>query len=135
MTEKNEMQVYRLLVIDDEQIVGKRLKQVFDKIGFEVDVLIDPQLALESIATKTYDIVVTDLKMEVVDGMEILARVKATNPRTQVIIITGFASEETSALAHKGGVFEFLAKPVRLDAIRQSIFRALEVVKESDGKA
>lgn len=132
MTEKSGNRPYRLLVIDDEQIVGKRLKQVFDKIGFDVDVFTDPQLALNSIARKTYDIVVTDLKMEVVDGMEILARIKATNPRTQVIIITGFASEETSALAQKGGVFEFLAKPVRLDTIRQSISRALETLKEQE---
>lgn len=116
----------RLLVIDDEQIVGRRLKHVFSKIGFEVEVFTDAQEALKEISKKAFDVVITDLKMDKIDGIEILGHVKSISPDTQVIIITGYASEETSSVAYKRGVFEFLAKPFRLDTLKQIIFRALE---------
>ena len=59
----------RLLVVDDEPIVGKRLKQVFGKIGFAIETYTDSALALAAIAEKPFDIVVTDLKMEGIDGI------------------------------------------------------------------
>ena len=116
----------RLLVVDDEPIVGKRLKQVFDKIGFEVETYTDSASALAAIKDKSFDIVVTDLKMEGIDGIEVLKRVRAMNPGTQVIIITGYASPDTAELAQKHGVFAFLAKPFRLDELKQVIYRAVE---------
>lgn len=116
----------RLLVVDDEPIVGKRLKQVFDKIGFEVETYTDSTSALAAIKNKSFDIVVTDLKMEGIDGIEVLKRVRATNPGTRVIIITGYASADTAELAHQHGVFAFLAKPFRLDELKQVIYRAVE---------
>lgn len=123
-TDKNKPN--RLLIIDDEQIVGRRLKHVFSKIGFEVEVFTDAQEALEEISKKAFDVVITDLKMDKIDGIEILGHVKSMSPDTQVIIITGYASEETSSVAYKRGVFEFLAKPFRLDTLKQIILRALE---------
>jgi len=60
------------------------------------------------------------------DGMEVLQRVVAMNPMTRVIIITGYASPDTAEMAQQQGVFEFLAKPFRLDDLKQAIFRALE---------
>jgi len=118
--------IRRLLVVDDEPIVGKRLKQVFTKIGFEIETYTDSASALIAIAERPFDIVVTDLKMDGMDGMEVLKRVRDMNPRTQVIIITGYASPATAELAQQQGVFEFLAKPFRLDELKQVIFRALE---------
>ena len=116
----------RLLVVDDEPIVGKRLKQVFGKIGFEIETYTDSALALAAIAEKPFDIVVTDLKMEGIDGIEVLKRVRAMNPKTRVIIITGYASPDTAELAQQEGVFAFLAKPFRLDELKQVIYRAME---------
>ncbi|MBA3004863.1 MAG: response regulator [Desulfurivibrio sp.] len=116
----------RLLVVDDEPIVGKRLKQVFGKIGFEVETYTDSASALAAIKDKSFDIVVTDLKMEGIDGIEVLKRVRAMNPGTRVIIITGYASPDTAELAQKHGVFAFLAKPFRLDELKQVIYRAVE---------
>ena len=116
----------RLLVVDDEPIVGKRLKQVFDKIGFEIETYTDSAAALAAIAEKPFDIVVTDLKMEGIDGIEVLKRVRAMNPKTRVIIITGYASPDTAELAQQEGVFAFLAKPFRLDELKQVIYRAME---------
>ena len=116
----------RLLVVDDEPIVGKRLKQVFDKIGFAIETYTDSAAALAAMAEKPFDIVVTDLKMEGIDGIEVLKRARAMNPQTRVIIITGYASPDTAELAEQEGVFAFLAKPFRLDELKQVIFRAME---------
>ncbi len=125
-------EICRLLVVDDESIVGKRLKQVFSKIGFEVETYTEAAPAMAAMAEKPFDIVVTDLKMDGMDGMEVLKRVRDINPRTQVIIITGYASPATAELAQQQGVFEFLAKPFRLDELKQVIFRALEQQKGSN---
>ncbi|MHB8150325.1 MAG: response regulator [Desulfobulbia bacterium] len=116
----------RLLVVDDEPIVGKRLKQVFGKIGFAIETYTDSAAALAAMAEKPFDIVVTDLKMEGIDGIEVLKRVRAMNPETRVIIITGYASPDTAELADREGVFAFLAKPFRLDELKQVIYRAME---------
>ena len=116
----------RLLVVDDEPIVGKRLQQVFTKIGFEIETYTDSASALAAIAERDFAVVVTDLKMEGIDGIEVLKRVRRRNPTTQVIIITGYASPDTAELAQQEGVFAFLAKPFRLDELKQVIFRALE---------
>ena len=116
----------RLLVVGDEPIVGKRLHQVFTKIGFEIETYTDSASALAAIAERDFGVVVTDLKMEGIDGIEVLKRVRRRNPATQVIIITGYASPDTAELAQQEGVFAFLAKPFRLDELKQLIFRALE---------
>jgi DNA-binding NtrC family response regulator len=118
--------IKRLLVVDDEPIVGKRLNQVFSKIGFEIETYTDPAEAMAAMLARPFDIVVTDLKMDGMDGLEVLTRVKAMNPAVRVIIITGYASPDTADLAKQHGVFDFLAKPFRLDELKQAIFRALE---------
>jgi len=115
-----------LLVVDDEPIVGKRLHQVFTKIGFEIETYTDSASALAAIAERDFAVVVTDLKMEGIDGIEVLKRVRRRNPATQVIIITGYASPDTAELAQQEGVFAFLSKPFRLDELKQVIFRAIE---------
>lgn len=126
MNTENPGVIRRLLVVDDEPIVGKRLHQVFTKIGFDIETYTDSASALEAIAARDFDIVVTDLKMEGIDGIEVLKQVRRRNPATQVIIITGYASPDTAELAHQEGVFAFLAKPFRLDELKEAIFRAIE---------
>ena len=126
MNENDPGVVRRLLVVDDEPIVGKRLHQVFTKIGFEIETYTDSATALVAIAERPFDVVVTDLNMEGIDGIEVLKRVRRQNPATQVIIITGYASPDTAELAQQEGVFAFLAKPFRLDELKQVIFRAIE---------
>jgi DNA-binding NtrC family response regulator len=115
----------RLLVVDDEPIVGKRLQQMFSKIGFEIETYTEPSAAMAAMAARPFDLVVTDLKMEGMDGLEVLRQARAMNPAVRVIIITGYASPDTAELAQQQGVFAFLAKPFRLDELKQVIFRAL----------
>jgi DNA-binding NtrC family response regulator len=115
----------RLLVVDDESIVGKRLRQVFSKMGFEIETFTEAAPAMAAMAERPFDIVVTDLKMEDMDGMEVLRQVRRMHPATRVIIITGYADEATAESARKLGVFAFLAKPFRLDILKDMVFQAL----------
>lgn len=125
MTENND-RIYRLLIIDDESIVGKRLDQTFTKQGFVVSAFTDPLLALEAARQQPYDIVVTDLKMQPLDGLEVLRRSKEINPECRVIIITGYAEMDTADTAFQEGVFDFIPKPFRLDQIKETIMRAVQ---------
>jgi len=131
MTESNHP--HRLLVVDDEPIVGKRLQQVFNKMGLEVEVYTSAPPALDAMAQRPFDVVVTDLKMEGMDGMEVLARVRRSNPETRVIIITGYAEQDTAKEAFSQGVFDFIAKPFRLDDLKRVIIKALDRDAEEEG--
>ena len=125
----------RLLVIDDEAIVGKRLLQVFGKMGFVVESFDNPISAMEAAAARSFDIVVTDLKMEGMDGMEVFSRVRQLNPSIRVIIITGYAQPETEEEAFKLGVFDFIPKPFRLEQLKESILRAVEELDQENHAA
>ena len=116
----------RLLIIDDEPIVGKRLQQAFSKLGLDVEIFTSPLPAMEAMAQKPFDIVVTDLKMADMDGIEVLRRSRQLNSRARVIIITGYASQDTADAAIKEGVFDFLAKPFRLEELKSAVNRAQE---------
>jgi DNA-binding NtrC family response regulator len=97
-----------------------------------VEVFDSPIPAMESAAAHPFDIVVTDLKMEGMDGMQVLSRVKQLNPATRVIIITGYAQAETAEEAFKLGVFDFIPKPFRLEQLKESILRAQHELEQED---
>ena len=122
-------QPMRLMVIDDEPTVGRRLKQVLSKSGFDVEVFTSPLAALERMAENPFDIVVTDFRMKELNGMQVLEKILELSPRTKVIIITGYARIETATEAFRAGGFDFIAKPFRLDELRQSIFRAARALE------
>jgi ATP-dependent Lon protease len=116
---------YRILVVDDEKMTRKNLEHVFTKDGYLVDTAADGAEALEMIARENFDVIVTDLKMERVDGMTVLEQAKAKDPSIAVIVITGYASVTTAIDAIKKGSHHFIAKPLRLDEIRSVIQSAL----------
>ncbi|MBU0908723.1 MAG: response regulator, partial [Proteobacteria bacterium] len=100
-----------ILILDDEPIVSKRLKPSLDKNGYEVETFVRSVDALSRIRERDFDIIITDLKMEGVNGMEFLTEAKRRSPSTEVIVITGFATMETAKQSFSKGVFDFLAKP------------------------
>ncbi len=114
----------RILILDDEPIVCKRLKPTFEKAGYEVETFTDSTKALERTKEQTFDIVITDLKMENIDGMQFLTEVKKRSPETEVIVITGFATMETAKESFHKGVFDFVAKPFKLSEIQDAVRRA-----------
>jgi DNA-binding NtrC family response regulator len=118
----------KLLLLDDEPIVGKRLKPALTKVGCEVEVFENPRQALKRIEEKEFDIVVTDIRMAEVDGIEVLEQVKKKSSRTKVIIITGYAMMETAREAMEKGAFDFIAKPFEPDELRAVIARAAETL-------
>ncbi len=122
---------YLMMVVDDEPIVGKRLKQIFEKAGYNTEVFIKGRSALEDLEKNSYDIIVTDLKMDEVDGMKILKEAREKNPNIKVIIITAYAEMETAKEAFKKGVFDFIAKPFRIDHLRKVIARAEKEISKT----
>ena len=119
MAEKLEV-----LLLDDEPIVGKRLKPALAKIGCNVEVFEDPKKALERIDQKEFDIVVTDIRMDEVDGLQVLEQVRQSSERTKVIMITGYAMMAVAREAMEKGAFDFIAKPFKPDDLRKVIAKA-----------
>lgn len=119
-----ESRPLRIMVIDDEAIVGRRLRPALEKTGDVVETFESGEKALERLAEQTFDIVVTDVRMDEIDGIQILERVQARSAHTKVIIITGYATVEVAREALAKGAFDFIAKPFKPDDLRAIIARA-----------
>lgn len=122
---ENKVQV---LILDDEPIVGKRLSPALAKLGCEVESFEEPKAALARINEKTFDIVVTDIRMEDIDGIEILEKVKEKSDHTKVIMITGYATVEVAREALGKGAFDFIAKPFKPNDLREVVVRAAQAL-------
>jgi DNA-binding NtrC family response regulator len=120
----------RAMIVDDEPIVGRRLKPVLEKLGFEVEVFEDSTLALARFSEARFEIVVSDVKMKGMDGLALLERVRARSPRCKVILITGYPSPEVAAEALAKGAFECLAKPFKTDHLRRVVERATATLRQ-----
>jgi DNA-binding NtrC family response regulator len=119
----------RILVLDDEPIVCKRLQPALEKLGYEVVTFTQSVEAMHEIQQTAYDIVITDLKMKEIDGMRFLDEAKKLHPKTEVIVITGFATMETAKQSFQKGVFDFIAKPFKLSEIQEVVNRAAAKVR------
>ncbi len=119
----------RLLIVDDEKIALRNLEHVLTKEGYAVTATQSGSHALDLIESQPFDLVLTDLKMEKIDGMQILRRCKASHPDLEVIMITGYATLESAVAAMKEGAFHYIAKPFRLDEVRQTVAEALEKIR------
>jgi DNA-binding NtrC family response regulator len=114
----------RIMVIDDENIVGKRLKPALEKNGDIVETFTDARKALERFSEQQFDIVVSDIRMDDIDGLEVLEQVLARSEKTKVIIITGYATVEVAQEALVKGAFDFIAKPFKPNDLRTIIEKA-----------
>ncbi|HXX58917.1 MAG TPA: sigma-54 dependent transcriptional regulator [Thermodesulfovibrionales bacterium] len=118
----------RILIADDEKIALKNLEHVMKKEGYEVTATQSGQNALRLLEDRPFDVVLTDLRMEKVDGMQILKKCQDLYPDTEVIMITGFATLESAVEAMKHGAFYYIAKPFKLDEVRKVVREAAEKV-------
>lgn len=121
-----------ICILDDEAIVGDRLQPELEDEGYEVETFTDSSEALKRVHEKCFDIVITDLKMEGIDGMEFLERVKEHCPKSEVIVITGYATIETFRESFVKGAYEFIAKPFRLSEIRDAVKKARKKARRSN---
>jgi DNA-binding NtrC family response regulator len=120
-----------VLLLDDEPIVGKRLKPALAKIGCDVEVFEDPKAALVRINEREFDIVVTDIRMDEIDGLQVLEEVVKKSKRTKVIMITGYAMMAVAREAMEKGAFDFIAKPFKPDDLRKVIAKAAKALGSS----
>lgn len=119
----------RLLIVDDERIALRNLEHVLTREGYAVTATQSGGHALDLLEANDFDLLLTDLRMDKVDGMQLLRRCKSRHPDTEVIMITGHASVESAVEAMKQGAFHYLAKPFRLDEVRRTVAEALEKLR------
>ena len=113
-----------VMVLNDEPIVGERLRPALEKEGFHVEVFTDSSAALERLKEKTFSVLVTDVKMRGPSGMDVLRFVKENAPSTPVIVITGYATIETSHEADALGAVQFIPKPFKIKELVKLVARS-----------
>jgi DNA-binding NtrC family response regulator len=119
------MNSYRIMVIYDEKIVGDMARLSLEQEGYAVETFLNADPALARLKEQKFDVVVTDLKMKGIDGMEVLRTVKKLYPETKVIMITAFANLDAAIAALRAEVHDFFPKPVKIKELKESIRRAL----------
>jgi two-component system response regulator HydG len=118
-----------MLVVDDEEIALRNLQHVMEKEGYRVTATQSGAQAIEQMKGNRFDVVLTDLRMEGVDGMDVLRASQELQPEAEVIFITGYATAESAVQALKHGAFYYIAKPFRLDNVRKVVSEALAKVR------
>ena len=115
-----------IYILDDEVITVRRLVQALAKDGYELEGFVTAAETLARINERPPDLLITDIRLGDADGVEVLQQVQALSPRTVVILMTGYASIDQAVQAIKIGAFNYLAKPFRLEDLRQNIRDALK---------
>ena len=114
-----------VLVVEDEDIARKNLEHILNKIGCQVTGVNSGAKAIDLLESNRFDLVITDLKMKNVDGMEVLRKTKEFQPYTEVIMITGYATVDSSVQAMREGAYYYIAKPYKIDEVRKIAKEAL----------
>lgn len=115
----------RILVVDDEESIREFLEIMLKKEGYEVTLAEDGQKAKDLLTKKTFDMIISDLQMPHVTGIELLKHVKESYPDTVFMLITAFGTTETAVEAMKMGAYDYLTKPFKIDEVRLNIQNAL----------
>jgi two-component system response regulator PilR (NtrC family) len=118
--------VEKILVVDDEQSLREVLSIMLKRTGYAVTSVADGEEAIELLNKDIFDLVITDLRMPKIGGMEVLKAAKSASPETVVLIITAFASADSAVEAMKQGAYDYLTKPFQVDEVQLIIRNALE---------
>ena len=133
-----------ILIIDDEKSIRKTLSEILSYEGYKIDEAVDGEEGLKKFSEKTYDVVLCDIKMPKLDGIEFLDRSKLINPDVPVIMISGHGNVDTAVEAVKKGAFDYISKPPDLNRLlitlrnaldKQSLVTETKVLKRKVGKA
>ncbi|MCX8027478.1 MAG: response regulator [Thermodesulfovibrionales bacterium] len=120
----------RILIVDDEPDMLWLLSMIIkEKTNYEVVTTNNPVEALELAKNQHFDILITDLKMPGLDGIELLNAVRGFNPDIPIIIITAYATSESATEAHEKNAFDFITKPFRKDQIIFTIEKAIKWIR------
>ena len=115
-----------ILVMEDEASVAQGLKMVLSEEGYDVDVAMTGGSALDTFNKKGFDLLVADLRLPDIDGMEVVRQVKEKKPETEVVVITGYSSVDSAVEAMKLGAYEYLPKPFTDDEFKNAVEGALK---------
>lgn len=120
------MPTSKILVVDDEQSVATTIKAILQLDGNEVTAVTSGKEALDQLRQREFDVVLTDLRLDDLDGIEILRETQKLWPDTVSIMLTGYASLESAVTALRSGAYDYLIKPSDVDELRATVGRALE---------
>lgn len=119
----------KILIADDEKPIRDSLKMILDEEGYTTDAVGDGEEALQKIKEENYDVVISDIKMPKVDGIQVLDEASKISPETFFIIMTAYASVKTAIDALRQGAYDYLIKPVEFDDLIVRVKRLLEYKK------
>lgn len=117
----------RILVVDDEEIIRESLSYILKKEGFYVEEAANGKIALDKFRENSFDLVITDLEMPVMKGVELMEQVKTLNVQTAIMVITAFGSLETAISALRNGASDYILKPVEFDELIIKVRKLLEL--------
>ena len=123
------LQKIHIMVVDDEEIARNNLEYILRKEGYAVSAASNGLEAIDILKKQHVDLILTDLKMDKMDGMQLLESSKKISPHTEIVMITGFATVTSAVDALKKGAFHYLPKPVNLDELRQTVCQIIEKKK------
>lgn len=118
-----------ILVVDDNAAHAETIREALERAGYQVQTVSGGEEARERLGSCSFEVVITDLKMKDLGGMELLEFVKSRNPFTEVILITGYGSVGSAVEAMRKGAFDYLEKPINLKVLRAKVEKALEKVE------
>ena len=107
----------RILIIDDENVICKGCKMILDEMGYVCDHSLSGKDGLKTVLELPYDVLLLDMKLKDMDGMEILEKVKTAKPKLYVIVITGYSTVKNAVKAMKLGANDYISKPFNDDDI------------------
>jgi len=115
----------RILIVEDEDTLCESLQRVFKREGYEADIADSAETASRLLQTTSYDLIITDIILPGISGIELIAKYKEQNPDQKVIIMTAYASLQTAVDALRVGACDFIAKPVMHDELKRMVKKAL----------
>lgn len=121
----------KILVVDDEPVITKSCRRILSDCGFEVETAGSGTDGLRRAGAKDFDLVITDLKMPDMNGLDLVRRIRQERPQTAIVIITGFGSASTAVEAMRLGVLDYIEKPFSIADITAVVEKALGAVPSS----
>ena len=122
----DEANKYRVLIVDDEESMRDFLSIMLHREGYQVDTAVDGAQAVVHLRDHSYDLVISDIKMPRMTGLELLAHIKERTPETVVLMVTAFSSTDEAVEAMKQGAYDYITKPFKNEEIRLIVKNALE---------
>lgn len=125
-SEKKYTHIPKILVVDDEEVLRKMLMDLFQEEGFSVEIASGGFEAIGKINSEHFDLIITDIMMPEVDGMQVLKKAKETDPNSDVIVMTGYASVETAVKSMRLGAVDYITKPFNIEHVKIIVNRSID---------